>query len=328
MVYRKTLKRLFPLVLLSAGILFSCSTKDNDLRNYKQDMRNFVIGISEYAKAEQSDFIIIPQNGIELVTETGDENTALSTAYLNAIDGHGQEDLFYGYNNDDEATPGVDSDYLRIFLNRSSAQGNTVLVTDYCSTPSNMTNSYSVNETAGYISFAADHRELDNIPTFPSPIQNENTNSITSLGQVKNFLYLINPDNFSDKTSFISSVTATNYDLLIMDLFFNDGSEFSASEIDQLKQKANGGSRLVICYMSIGEAEDYRYYWQNNWSTGNPSWIRTVNPDWVGNYKVEYWNTEWQQVIFGNQNSYLQKILDAGFDGTYLDIIDAYEFFE
>jgi len=46
------------------------------------------------------------------------------------------------------------------------------------------------------------------------------------------------------------------------------------------------------------------------------------NPDWPGNYK--YWNPDWQTVIYGN----LGKILAAGFDGVYLDLIDAFEIFE
>ena len=37
---------------------------------------------------------------------------------------------------------------------------------------------------------------------------------------------------------------------------------------------------------------------------------------------------EWQDIVFGNDESYLKKILDAGFDGVYLDIIDAFEYFE
>ena len=49
--------------------------------------------------------------------------------------------------------------------------------------------------------------------------------------------------------------------------------------------------------------------------------------DMVKNYKIEYWNEEWQSIIYGNENSYLKKILDSGFDGVYLDIVDAYENF-
>ncbi|MFQ5795846.1 MAG: endo alpha-1,4 polygalactosaminidase [Candidatus Bipolaricaulia bacterium] len=95
-----------------------------------------------------------------------------------------------------------------------------------------------------------------------------------------------------------------------------------------LKTKANGGSRLVIAYMSIGEAEDYRYYWQAEWKPNPPSWLAEENPDWPGNYKVRYWDRNWQNVIYESNDSYLKKILDAGFDGVYLDIIDAFEYFE
>ncbi|MBA7553310.1 hypothetical protein ES705_45900 [subsurface metagenome] len=116
--------------------------------------------------------------------------------------------------------------------------------------------------------------------------------------------------------------------MLITELFFDDEIELSAEDIQQLQNKANGGKRLVICYMSIGEAEEYRYYWQPSWSSNKPSWLDTENPYWEGNYKVKYWEQEWQDIIFGNSGSYLQKIIDAGFDGVYLDIIDAFEHFE
>jgi len=51
-------------------------------------------------------------------------------------------------------------------------------------------------------------------------------------------------------------------------------------------------------------------------------------PDWTGNYKVKFWEAEWQNIIYGNENSYLKKILDAHFDGVYLDIIDTFEYYE
>ena len=136
-------------------------------------------------------------------------------------------------------------------------------------------------------------------------------------------LYLINPENFQTKHDFIEAVCATNYDLIIMDLFI-ECNEFSSDEIELLHQKANGGRRLVIAYMSIGEAEDYRYYWDKSWKRGNPSWLDKENPKWKGNYKVKYWNPEWQAIIF----DYLSRIINAGFDGAYLDIIDAFEYYE
>lgn len=317
------------IVLLLTLFVISCNNDadngENSDRDFKQDMRNYVIAISQAGKTANANFLVIPQNGIELVTVNGEEDGNPASDYLTAIDGNGQEDLFYGYDNDNVITPADATTYLKNFLNVSKSAGKTILVTDYCSTTSKITDSYSKNATAGYVSFAATHRDLDVIPaTVPNNI---NSGNITSLSQVKNFLYLINPENFTSKIAFIDAVTATNYDLAIIDLFFNN-EQFTAAEVAQLRNKANGGKRLVICYMSIGEAEDYRYYWQANWNRTKPEWIAAENPDWPGNYKVKYWNDDWQGIIFKDQDSYLSKITAAGFDGVYLDIIDAFEYFE
>lgn len=85
---------------------------------------------------------------------------------------------------------------------------------------------------------------------------------------------------------------------------------------------------MVIAYMSIGEAENYRFYWKQDWKTGSPSWLREENPEWPGNYAVRYWHPDWKKIIYGNSDAYLDRILAAGFDGVYLDKIDVFEYFE
>jgi cysteinyl-tRNA synthetase len=138
-----------------------------------------------------------------------------------------------------------------------------------------------------------------------------------SLGEVNDFLYqLQNLD--------LVAIGDTAFDLVIMD-YSSDGGEsgeFSFAQIDALKHSP-GGEKIVLAYMSIGEAEDYRFYWQPWWSPGDPSWLDVENPDWPGNYKVHYWDPGWQSIVF----SYADRLLDAGFDGAYLDIIDAYEYY-
>lgn len=317
------------LVLITCS---SCSKNDesteNTVANSKQKMRDFVIGISQYSKAINPKFNIIPQNGIELVSIDGKNTQQKNNEYLNAIDAVGQEDLWYGYDDDNQATPAVTISYLKEFLNLARSSNKKILVTDYCSTSTKVDNSYLQNNNSGYVSFAANQRELNTIPNYPVKIYLENNAAVTSMGQVKNFLYLINPTNYSSKNSFINAVVTTNYDLLIMDLFFTDGTPFTALEINQLKNKANGGKRLVVSYMSIGEAEDYRYYWESGWSKNKPVWLDAENPAWPGNFKVRYWSSDWQNIIYSNENSYLKKILNAGFDGVYLDIIDAFEYYD
>ncbi|MFZ5918182.1 MAG: MJ1477/TM1410 family putative glycoside hydrolase [Chloroflexota bacterium] len=122
----------------------------------------------------------------------------------------------------------------------------------------------------------------------------------------------------------LDAVGDTAYDLVVMD-YSADGSDdtaFTAAQIEAL-QHSPGGAKIVLAYMSIGEAEDYRFYWQDGWQPGNPAWLDEQNPDWAGNYKVHYWDSEWQSIVF----SYTDRLLDAGFDGAYLDIIDAYQYY-
>ncbi len=316
-------------VFLTAALVLACNKDDApDDFNYRQEMRELVTGISAYSKSAKPGFLIIPQNGIELVSSPPEPDGPVNPDYKNAIDGNGQEDLFFGYDADDQATPADETAYLRSFLDLAKQAGKTILVTDYCFSTAKVDASYTLNHNAGYVSFAADSRELDRIPAYPASVYAQSNASITALSQVRNFLYLINPDKFASKSAFIQAVSATNYDLLIMDLFFHDGAAFTPFEIEQLQVKQNGGKRLVVSYLSIGEAEDYRYYWQPSWNTQKPGWLDKENPDWTGNYKVRYWDPDWQAILFGNDSSYVKRIIDAGFDGAYLDVVDGYEGYE
>ena len=80
-------------------ISLSCRKEQDDdetnvNRSYRQDMRDFVIGISKYTKAINSKFIIIPQNGQELITDNGEGNGKAELDYLSAIDATGRESMF------------------------------------------------------------------------------------------------------------------------------------------------------------------------------------------------------------------------------------------
>jgi cysteinyl-tRNA synthetase len=147
----------------------------------------------------------------------------------------------------------------------------------------------------------------------------------TDLLAVNDFLYqLQNLD--------LSAISDTAYDLIVMDYSAggDDATAFTYAQIAAL-QDSPGGEKTVLAYMSIGEAEDYRFYWQEDWDPdgdgqpdqGAPAWLDVENPDWEGNYKVHYWEPDWQAIIF----RYIDRLLDAGFDGAHLDIIDAYEYY-
>lgn len=143
---------------------------------------------------------------------------------------------------------------------------------------------------------------------------------------IDDFAYLL--QNINKET-----VRNSKYDLIIMD-YSSDGNEtgeFSYSEVNYMKSTGDK-KKLLISYISIGEAENYRFYWEESWDAnhdgipdlGAPNWLDIENPDWEGNYKVKFWMIEWQQILF----DYLDRIIKAGFDGIYMDIIDAYEFYQ
>jgi cysteinyl-tRNA synthetase, unknown class len=156
------------------------------------------------------------------------------------------------------------------------------------------------------------------------------------LAAIDDWAYMINhPD--------LAALGASAFDMVVID-YSADGTAataFSAAEIAALKASP-GGPKIVLAYLSIGEAEDYRFYWAlengapgGDWSAAPPSWLGPENPDWPGSRKVRFWEPEWQRIVISNSGghailgdapSYLDRILAAGFDGVFLDIVDAYEF--
>lgn len=309
--------------LCAAGCAVGSPAAEADPRG---DMRAFVQSIASYARQSDPHFLVIPQNGQELLTTDGDPQGPTADAYVAAIDGVGREDLFYGYIADDVATTPLEREYMLGFLAVAVSSDLAVLVTDYCFTKAHVDDSYQRNAAQGFLSFAADSRELDRVPIHPANPPNVHAGDVTGLAEARNFLYLLDP-SISSKADYLAAVGATNYDLLVLDAFY-DHRLLTAEEVGSLARKANGGRRLVIAYLSIGEAEDYRYYWRPEWATSPPGWLQAENPDWEGNYTVRYWDEEWQRIIYGNPDSYVARILAAGFHGVYLDIVDAFERFE
>ena len=125
----------------------------------------------------------------------------------------------------------------------------------------------------------------------------------------------------------VGRAASSPFDLLVID-YAKDGSDDSAltpDELDRMKRKPDGSRRIVLAYLSIGEAESYRSYWQPSWKKNKPSWLLRENPEWEENYSVCFWDPEWQKIMCGPQSSRLDRIIAAGFDGVYLDKVDVYE---
>lgn len=184
-----------------------------------------------------------------------------------------------------------------------------------------------------------------------------------------------------------AAAARTAGDVLVTDYSF-DGTAahvLGPEDVAALRKQPNGNRRLVIAYLSIGEAEAYRYYWDTDWTKAQepitsprvapayieaevtapipsraasgiatnrcvseaaaeqsgqpprpsaqipdpaaaPAWLHYENVQWRSNYNVRFWDAGWQQIIFGEAEAYLDRIIAAGFDGIYLDRADAYSY--
>ena len=108
-------------------------------------------------------------------------------------------------------------------------------------------------------------------------------------------------------------LAALDTDLIVMDYADDNGVPFSRGEVDQIRS----GDKIVLSYLSIGEAETYRPYWNASWggalddcatplSPNAPDWLDPVNPEWCGNYPVQFWRSGWQSIVIDT----LDDILD------------------
>ncbi|UCG15250.1 MAG: endo alpha-1,4 polygalactosaminidase [Phycisphaerales bacterium] len=158
-----------------------------------------------------------------------------------------------------------------------------------------------------------------------------------------------------DAAGAIDALAASRYDMLVLEPTRTDGemADFDTKAVvDRLKATpAHDGihRKLIIAYVDIGEAEDWRWYW--TWSKEPeeeqipetvdlpddwPDYIVARDPDgWVGNYPVAYWEPEWKDIIIYGQNqgttpdrdytSAVDELIQDGFDGVYLDWVEGFE---
>lgn len=135
----------------------------------------------------------------------------------------------------------------------------------------------------------------------------------------------VNDWHYQLQKSDYEELADSKYDLLVIDSEPRERPNRNA--IERLKCN-DGNEKLVVSYLSIGQAESYRYYYGDDWEVGSPDWIVYPDPFWKGDFYVRYWDPEWRAILMGSPDSRVDRIVQAGFDGIYLDVVDAYTVFE
>ncbi len=154
----------------------------------------------------------------------------------------------------------------------------------------------------------------------------------TSLNGIKVSTWMYQIQNLEDEAN-IDRLAATEYDMLVVEPGQNFTEEpYNTAYLTQkLSQKPDGTERILLAYIDIGQAEDYRNYWGSDWTAptadlpGNPDFLITIDPDgWSGNYPVAYWDPRWQQ-LWLDDNGIIAELVRFGFTGVYLDWVEAYD---
>lgn len=136
----------------------------------------------------------------------------------------------------------------------------------------------------------------------------------------------------------VATALKTPFDMLVVDAIGGvaGGNGLTREEVAALKVKPDGSRRVLISYLSIGEAEDYRpdYFTAEYMTEDAPDWLLNENERWKGNRLIRFCEEGWQRTILGDDDgrnvynsvepSPLYRLIEAGIDGVYLDRVDVY----
>lgn len=159
------------------------------------------------------------------------------------------------------------------------------------------------------------------------------------LADVSHWLYLIDVD-VPQSSGIQNKIVNSSYDMVVLDYIPSERCN-TKFKMDQLVLKLHSAShpKLVIAYIDANQAEDYRTYWPKDPDPSkpcdepdtsfSPKWLLGADPqNWAGVFNVAFWYPAYKEIWLGKKSGkdgYLQGILDADFDGVYIDWVEAYD---
>jgi uncharacterized protein (TIGR01370 family) len=112
-----------------------------------------------------------------------------------------------------------------------------------------------------------------------------------------------------------AAVAAAPFDIKVIEIYNDNGQLFTPVQVAQMG--GGPGNGLLLGYFSIGEAE----VWRDYYNTIPKAVIGPEDPQWPGCYQVAYWTPDWKSVA----SAYIDRMIQAGYDGVYFDIVDEYQ---
>ena len=300
--------------------------------DFREELRTYVQRVSTYARSQKNDFIIVARDAGDLLIKRDVQDEKIispARTFMRSIDGIMFDGLFVGHQRVGQVPPPEIQQIHKQRIERAKRGGMKTLSMEFAAKPTEIDNAYRQARSQNIVSNVV-HRptpDLSELPPHPRRPHDENPNNVLSLNDVKNFAYISEPGAWGRQDQFALDMHDTNFDLIIVDPFA--GREpLSRSAVETLKYKKLGARRLVFARMDIGTVASYRYYWKPEWREGSPFWIAGPYPGDPDRYFVEYWRLGWQDVMFGNENSYLFGLIRQGYDGVVIEGLRSYLAFE
>jgi len=83
-----------------------------------------------------------------------------------------------------------------------------------------------------------------------------------------------------------------------------------------------GGKTIVVAYVSLGEAEEYRSYWPQ---IAQKEWVVGANENWGRSHFVDVRSAEWRSLVL---ETVVPGVIAKGFRGIMMDTLDTADFLE
>jgi len=302
--------------------------------NYRSMMRDMVEGLSKYARKRDPKFVIIARDSLDLMFWSQREydleearRDPLVAPKAGTVKPVGMPVRRFIQSIDGFVMDGQFCSPLRIpqdDLKHALDEGLKPLSLEHCKDNDKAFEALRQAAATNVVTFAEGDDDLtfSKVPNHrPIP---ENPNNVMAMSNARNMLALFSAKSFPSREEWLSALQQNNYDVIIVDAFDRQDRSLTKKDVHDLKYKQMGARRLVLARVDIGHADDSRFYFQEDWQVGTPSWLVSLGMDYQGQYIIEYWNPAWKAVV----GKYFAGIVDLGFDGVMLDGLDAYRIWE
>ncbi len=179
--------------------------------------------------------------------------------------------------------------------------------------------------------------QIPDIPTELPPTEDPPVETITPPRQVS-FAVIHDSSDIG-----LSELAAQSFDMIMIEPSRNGdlSTELTLGEVETLRS-SGACPKQILAYLHLARAEDSATYWDPVWVTGDgitgfplpglaPAWLGEWDYMIPATYQVRYWDPQWHAVIMGttaagSAATPFDRIINAQYDGVYLDGVAAYDF--